>query len=74
MEMTDEEWNAPHVRSFGVILFGDSIDVDDEGEEISGTRSDAVQRGSRPDDPVYACPVSKRVVPGSGCWTPLKRM
>ncbi len=36
MEMSDEEWNIPHVRSFGVVLFGDSIDVDDEGEEISG--------------------------------------
>jgi isoamylase len=35
-EMTEELWNAPHVRFFGVILFGDSIDVDDEGEEISG--------------------------------------
>jgi glycogen operon protein len=35
-EMTEEQWNAPHVRCFGVVLFGDSIDVDDEGEEISG--------------------------------------
>ncbi len=35
-EMTDEQWNAPHVRCFGVVLFGDSIDVDEEGEEISG--------------------------------------
>ena len=35
-EMTDEQWNAPSARSFGVVLFGDSIDVDDEGEEISG--------------------------------------
>jgi len=35
-EMTDEQWAAPHVRCFGVVLFGDSIDVDDEGEEISG--------------------------------------
>jgi isoamylase len=35
-EMTDELWDAPHVRYFGVVLFGDSIDVDDEGEQISG--------------------------------------
>lgn len=35
-EMTEEQWNAPHVRCFGVLLFGDSIDVDEEGEEISG--------------------------------------
>ena len=35
-EMNVEQWHAPHVRCFGVILFGDSIDVDDEGEEISG--------------------------------------
>jgi len=35
-EMTEEQWNAPHVRCFGVVLFGDSIDVDEEGEEISG--------------------------------------
>jgi glycogen operon protein len=35
-EMTDEQWNVPHARCFGVVLFGDSIDVDEEGEEISG--------------------------------------
>lgn len=35
-EMTEEQWSAPHVRCFGVVLFGDSIDVDEEGEEISG--------------------------------------
>jgi len=35
-EMTNEQWNAPHVRCFGVVLFGDSVDVDEEGEEISG--------------------------------------
>ncbi|REJ88543.1 MAG: glycogen debranching enzyme GlgX [Planctomycetota bacterium] len=35
-EMTDEQWNTPHVRCFGVVLFGDSIDMDEDGEEISG--------------------------------------
>ena len=35
-EMSDEAWQTPYVRCFGVILFGDSIDVDDHGEEISG--------------------------------------
>jgi isoamylase len=35
-EITSAQWNAPHVRCFGVVLFGDSIDVDEEGEEISG--------------------------------------
>jgi glycogen operon protein len=35
-EMNDEQWNAPHVRCFGVILFGDRIDMDEEGEEING--------------------------------------
>jgi glycogen operon protein len=35
-EMADEQWNTPHVRCFGVILFGDSIDINEEGEEISG--------------------------------------
>jgi glycogen operon protein len=35
-EMSEEQWNAPHVRCFGVVLFGDSVDVDEEGEEISG--------------------------------------
>jgi glycogen operon protein len=35
-EMTEKQWNAPHVRCFGVLLFGDSIDVNEEGEEISG--------------------------------------
>ena len=35
-EMAEEQWNAPSARAFGVVLFGDSIDVDDEGEEICG--------------------------------------
>jgi glycogen operon protein len=35
-EVTNEQWDAPHVRCFGVVLFGDSVDVDEEGEEISG--------------------------------------
>lgn len=35
-EMNDEQWHAPHVRCFGVILFGDRVDVDEEGEEING--------------------------------------
>ncbi len=35
-EMTGEQWHAEHVRCFGVVLFGDSIDTDEEGEEISG--------------------------------------
>jgi glycogen operon protein len=35
-ELDNEEWHAPDVRFFGVILFGDSIDIDEEGEEISG--------------------------------------
>jgi glycogen operon protein len=34
--MTEEQWDAPHLRCFGVVLFGDSIDVDEEGEEING--------------------------------------
>ena len=34
-EMTDEAWNTAHVRCVGVVLFGDSIDVDEHGEEIS---------------------------------------
>jgi glycogen operon protein len=35
-EMSGEQWHAPHVRCFGVVLFGDSIDTNEEGEEISG--------------------------------------
>ncbi len=35
-EMTEAQWTAAHVRCFGVVLFGDSIDVDEEGEEIRG--------------------------------------
>ena len=34
-EMTDATWNAPHVRSLGVVLVGDAIaDVDERGEPI----------------------------------------
>lgn len=36
VEMTEAQWNAPSTRCFGVVLFGDSIDVNDEGEEICG--------------------------------------
>ncbi len=35
-ELTGEEWNTPHMRCFGVVLFGDSIDIDEKGDEISG--------------------------------------
>ncbi|MEX1230552.1 MAG: glycogen debranching protein GlgX [Planctomycetaceae bacterium] len=35
-EMTEEQWNRPQLRCFGVVLFGDSIDVDEQGEEIGG--------------------------------------
>jgi isoamylase len=35
-EMNAEQWAAPFVRCMGVMLFGDSIDTNEEGEEISG--------------------------------------
>jgi glycogen operon protein len=35
-EMTAEQWNCPHTRCFGVVLFGDSVDVNEVGEEVSG--------------------------------------
>jgi hypothetical protein len=35
-EMATETWTQGWVKSLGVILFGDSIDVDEHGEEISG--------------------------------------
>ncbi|HEX2239196.1 MAG TPA: glycogen debranching protein GlgX [Gammaproteobacteria bacterium] len=35
-EMTAETWTQEWVKCLGVILFGDSIDVDEYGEEISG--------------------------------------
>jgi glycogen operon protein len=35
-EITTETWSQGWVKSLGVILFGDSIDVDECGEEISG--------------------------------------
>ncbi|HEX2243844.1 MAG TPA: alpha-amylase family glycosyl hydrolase, partial [Gammaproteobacteria bacterium] len=35
-EMTAETWTQGWVKCLGVILFGDSIDVDEYGEEISG--------------------------------------
>ncbi len=34
-EMTDADWNAPHVRCLGVMLVGDAIaEVDERGEPI----------------------------------------
>ena len=35
-EMSGEDWKTSFVRSFGVELFGQSIDVDEHGEEING--------------------------------------
>ena len=36
-EMTDDAWNAPFVRSLGVLMVGDAIDeVDERGEQVTG--------------------------------------
>ncbi|OYV81759.1 MAG: glycogen debranching enzyme, partial [Planctomycetia bacterium 21-64-5] len=35
-EMSEEDWKTSFVRSFGVELYGQSIDVDEHGEEIHG--------------------------------------
>ncbi|NUQ65459.1 MAG: glycogen debranching protein GlgX [Pirellulales bacterium] len=35
-EMTVEAWRSGFARCLGVVLFGDSIDIDEYGEEISG--------------------------------------
>jgi isoamylase len=36
-EMTDEAWNAPEVRSLGVILAGDAMDeIDERGQCVTG--------------------------------------
>jgi isoamylase len=35
-EMSGEDWKTSFVRSFGVELYGQSIDVDEHGEEING--------------------------------------
>jgi isoamylase len=34
--MTAESWNSGFARCLGVVLYGDSIDVDEHGEEIQG--------------------------------------
>jgi glycogen operon protein len=36
-EMTDEAWNAPFVRSLGVLMVGDALDeVDERGRQVKG--------------------------------------
>ncbi|HWB08171.1 MAG TPA: glycogen debranching protein GlgX [Pirellulales bacterium] len=35
-EMSEDDWKTTFVRSFGVELYGQSIDVDEHGEEIHG--------------------------------------
>jgi glycogen operon protein len=36
-EMTDEAWNAPSVRSLGVLMVGDALDeVDEHGRHVTG--------------------------------------
>ena len=34
--MTDDAWNTDYSKCVGLVLFGDSIDVDDHGDLISG--------------------------------------
>ncbi len=35
--MTDEAWNAPFVRSLGVLMVGDALDeVDERGRQVTG--------------------------------------
>lgn len=34
--MRDEDWRDESVRCVGVVLFGDSVDVDEHGEEVAG--------------------------------------
>jgi len=36
IEMTAEDWNSGFVRCLGVMLVGDSIDIDEHGESIGG--------------------------------------
>nr|WP_245764559.1 glycogen debranching protein GlgX [Planctomicrobium piriforme] len=36
-EMTDEAWSTDHAKCLGVILVGDSVDIDSHGEVISGS-------------------------------------
>ena len=35
-EMSDEDWQTSFVRSFGVELFGQEVDLDEHGEQING--------------------------------------
>jgi glycogen operon protein len=35
-EMSEEDWSTSFVRSFGVELFGQEVDVDEHGEQIDG--------------------------------------
>jgi len=35
-EMSEEHWNTGFIKCVGVILFGDSVDVDEHGEEVAG--------------------------------------
>ncbi|HWL07444.1 MAG TPA: glycogen debranching protein GlgX [Planctomicrobium sp.] len=35
-EMTDEAWETDHAKCIGVILLGDAIDLDTQGQEVSG--------------------------------------
>ena len=35
-EMSEEDWSTSFVRSFGVELFGQEVDVDEHGEQING--------------------------------------
>ena len=63
-EMTDRDWNAPHVRQLGVLLAGDAIDeVDERGRQVRGESLLILLNADG-----RAASFSLPAVPGGGAW------
>jgi glycogen operon protein len=56
-EMTDDAWNAPSVRSLGVLMVGNALDeVDERGRQVTGDTL-LILLNAHPDDVPFALPL-----------------
>ena len=64
VEMTDETWNAPHVRTLGMRLNGDAIDeANERGERVIGDTLLVIFNAGTSPEP-FVLPEAG----ASGCW------
>ena len=73
-EMTDEAWNAPIVRSLGVLMVGDALDeIDERGPSRSRRHAADPAERARPEVRRSRCPASDPTPHGCACSTRSRR-